>query len=44
MGQEIGVTQFTEEIFKEFQSRLINELEILQSQLAKGVFSNRGDI
>lgn len=44
MGQEIGVTQFTEEIFKEFQSRLINELEILQSQLAKGDFSDTGEI
>jgi hypothetical protein len=44
MGQEIGVTQFTEEVFKEYQSRLVHELEILQSQLAKKVFSDTGDI
>jgi len=44
MGQEIGVSQFTEEVFKEYQSRLVHELEILQNQLAKGAFSDTGAI
>jgi len=44
MGQEIGLTQFTEEVFKEYQSRLVHELEILQSQLANGDFSDTGDM
>jgi hypothetical protein len=44
MGQEIGFTHFNEDTFAEFQSRLINELALLQSQLDEGLFSNRGEI
>jgi hypothetical protein len=44
MGQEIGITQFNEETFREFDRRLIHELEILQIELAKGNFSDTGEI
>ncbi len=44
MGQEIGFTQFNDEIFQEYERRLAQELELLQSELTKGTFSDTGDI
>jgi hypothetical protein len=44
MGQEIGITQFNDETFKEFDRRLVQEAELLQSELAKGSFSDTGEI
>jgi hypothetical protein len=44
MGQEIGLTQFNDDTFKEFDCRLKHEAEILQNELFKGSFSATGDI
>ena len=44
MGQEIDFTQFNDDTFKEFDRRLTQETELLQSELAKGSFSDTGEI
>jgi hypothetical protein len=44
MGQEISLTQFTDDSFSEYNRRLVQEAELLQSKLAKGGFSDRGEI
>lgn len=44
MGQEISQTHFNEQTFKEYNRRLQNEAELLQTQLAQGCFSNVGEI
>ncbi|SNX58897.1 hypothetical protein SAMN06296273_0358 [Nitrosomonas ureae] len=44
MGQEISQTQFNEQAFKEYNRRLLNEAELLQTQLTKRCFSDIGEI
>lgn len=44
MGQEISQTHFNEQTFKEYNCRLLNEAELLQTQLEKRCFSNIGEI
>lgn len=44
MGQEIDQTQFNDQVFREYQRRLSQEIELLRSQLSEGRFSGIGEI